>query len=242
MDRRPRQCLRGDRGRARCRGVRQPQGRRHRGLPLRTRHQPHLPGLATHYDTAILPTRPRKPRDKAKVEVGVLIIERYVLARLRNRRFFLFELNVAIREIVADLNTRIMRKLGVSRLELLETVERQALKGLPSEPYQYAEWKKCRVAPDYHVEVERHYYSVPSRLIREQVEARITDTTIGSSTGCGATIKVRGSVNQDENAPGVGGRSEGGARSTAGQPRRQVFQGSSGGRAGRCQAADSSPN
>jgi transposase len=135
--------------------------------------------LATHYDTAILPTRPRKPRDKAKVEVGVLIIERYVLARLRNRRLFsLFELNAAIREIVANLNARIMRKLGVSRLELLETVERPALKELPSEPYQYAEWKKCRVAPDYHVEVERHYYSVPSRLIREQVEARITDSTI----------------------------------------------------------------
>ena len=135
--------------------------------------------LATHYGTAILPTRPRKPRDKAKVEVGVLIIERYVLARLRNRRFFsLFELNAAIREIVADLNARVMRKLGVSRRELLETIERPALKGLPSEPYQYAEWRKCRVAPDYHVEVERHYYSVPSRLIREQVEARITDTTI----------------------------------------------------------------
>jgi hypothetical protein len=88
------------------------------------------------------------------------------------------ELNTAIREIVADLNARVMRKLGVSRLELLETIERPALKGLPNEPYQYAEWKKCRVAPDYHVEVERHYYSVPSRLIREQVEARITDTTI----------------------------------------------------------------
>ena len=135
--------------------------------------------LATHYDTAILPTRPRKPRDKAKVEVGVLIIERYVLARLRKTRFFsLAELNVAMREIVADLNARIMRKLGVSRVELLETIERPKLKGLPSEPYQYAEWKKCRVAPDYHVEVDHHYYSVPSRLIREQVEARITDTTI----------------------------------------------------------------
>jgi len=135
--------------------------------------------LATHYGTVILPTRPRKPRDKAKVEVGVLIVERYVLARLRNRRFFsLFELNAAIREIVVDLNTRVMRKLGVSRLELLETIERPALRELPSEPYQYAEWKKCRVAPDYHVEVERHYYSVPSHLIREQVEARITDRTI----------------------------------------------------------------
>ena len=135
--------------------------------------------LATHYDTAILPTRPRKPRDKAKVEVGVLIIERYVLARLRKTRFFsLAELNVAMREIVTDLNTRVMRKLGVSRVELLQKIERPALKALPSEPYQYAEWKKCRVAPDYHVEVDHHYYSVPSRLIREQVEARMTDATI----------------------------------------------------------------
>ena len=135
--------------------------------------------LATHYDTAILPTRPRKPRDKAKVEVGVLIVERYVLARVRKRRFFsLTELNVAIREIVVDLNARVMRKVGVSRIELLETIERPKLKALPSEPYQYAEWKKCRVAPDYHVEVDHHYYSVPSRLIRQEVEARITDTTI----------------------------------------------------------------
>jgi transposase len=135
--------------------------------------------LATHYDTAILPTRPRKPRDKAKVEVGVLIIERYVLARLRKTRFFsLAELNAGMREIVADLNARVMRKIGVSRIELLETIERPKLKGLPSEPYQYAEWKKCRVAPDYHIEVDHHYYSVPSRLIRQEVEARITDTTI----------------------------------------------------------------
>jgi transposase len=135
--------------------------------------------MAAHYGTVVLPTRPRKPHDKAKVEVGVLIVERFVLARLRNRRFFsLAELNVAIREIVADLNARIMRKLGVSRAELLETIERSALKALPTTPYQYAEWKKCRVAPDYHVEVDQHYYSVPSRLIRELVEARLTDTTV----------------------------------------------------------------
>ena len=90
--------------------------------------------LTTHYGTAILPTRPRKPRDKAKVEVGVLIIERYVLARLCKRRFFsLFELNAAIREIVVNLNVRIMRKLGVRRPELLETVERPALE-IPGQP------------------------------------------------------------------------------------------------------------
>jgi transposase len=135
--------------------------------------------FAEHYGTAILPARPRKPRDKAKVEGAVLIIERYVLARLRNQRFFsLVELNVAIAEIVADLNAKIMRKLAVSRAELFDEIDRPALKPLPSAPYQYAEWRRCRVAPDYHVEIADHYYSVPSRLIREEVEARITDTTV----------------------------------------------------------------
>jgi transposase len=122
--------------------------------------------LAEHYDTAILPTRPRRPRDKAKVEVAVQIVQRFVLARLRNRRFFsLHELNAAIRQTVADLNAKIMRKLGVSRDELFAEIDRPALKALPTAPYQYAEWKKCRVAPDYHVEIADHYYSVPSRLI-----------------------------------------------------------------------------
>ena len=124
--------------------------------------------LATHYGFAILPTRVRKPRDKAKVEVAVQIVQRFVLARLRNRRFFsLDDLNIAIRECVADLNAKIMRKLGKSRRELLETIERPALKALPTEPYRYAEWKRARVAPDYHVEIAGHFYSVPSRLIRE---------------------------------------------------------------------------
>jgi transposase len=135
--------------------------------------------LAEHYGFAVLPARVRKPRDKAKVEVAVLIIERFVLARLRNRRFFsLVELNVAIRECVAALNAKVMRKIGKSRAELLETIDRPALDALPAEPYRYAEWKKCLVAPDYHVEVDKHYYSVPSRLIRATVEARITDTTV----------------------------------------------------------------
>jgi len=135
--------------------------------------------LATHYGFAVLPTRIKKPRDKAKAEVAVQIIQRFVLARLRNRRFFsLDELNAAIRECVADLNDKIMRKLGKSRRELLETIERPALKPLPAEPYRYAEWKRARVAPDYHIEIAGHYYSVPSRLIREVVEARITTTTV----------------------------------------------------------------
>jgi len=135
--------------------------------------------LATHYRTAILPTRVRKPRDKAKVEVAVLVVERWILARLRNRRFFsLAELNRAIAELVADLNARPMRRLGVSRRDLFLELDRPALKELPAEPYQYAEWRVRRVGLDYHVEIDGHYYSVPHRLIREQLDARITERTI----------------------------------------------------------------
>jgi transposase len=135
--------------------------------------------LATHYRTAILPTRPRKPRDKAKVEVGVLVVERWILARLRNRRFFsLAELNQAIAELVADLNTRPMRRLGVSRRDLFFELDSPALKRLPAEPFEYAEWRVRRVGLDYHVDIDGHYYSVPHRLIREQIDARITAHTI----------------------------------------------------------------
>jgi transposase len=135
--------------------------------------------LATHYDTAILPTRVRRPRDKAKVEVAVLVVERWILARLRNRRFFaLAELNRAIAELVADLNARPMRRLGVSRRDLFLELDRPALKELPPEPYQYAEWRVRRVGRDYHVDIDGHYYSVPHRLIREQLDARITERTI----------------------------------------------------------------
>jgi len=135
--------------------------------------------MAAHYGAAVLPTRVRRPRDKAKVEVAVLIVERFILARLRNRRFLsLGELNEAIREVLGDLNARLMRKLGASRREFFDTIDRPALLPLPAEPYAYAEWRRCRVAPDYHIEVHGHFYSLPSRLIREVVEARITDTTI----------------------------------------------------------------
>ena len=135
--------------------------------------------LATHYDTAILPARPYKPRDKAKVEGGVLIVQRYVLAHLRNQQFFgLVELNTAIRAVVADLNAKVMRKIGASRNELLATIDRPALKPLPAQPYVYAEWKLCKLGLDYHVEIDQHYYSAPYRLIRERIEARITDATV----------------------------------------------------------------
>jgi transposase len=135
--------------------------------------------LATHYGTAILPARPRRPRDKSKVEVGVLVVERWILARLRNRRFFaLSELNQAISELVADLNARPMRRLGVSRRDLFLELDCPALKTLPAEPYEYAEWRVRRVARDYHVDIDAHYYSVPHRLIGEQLDARITAHTV----------------------------------------------------------------
>jgi transposase len=109
----------------------------------------------------------------------VLIVERWILARLRDRRFFsLAELNVAIRVLVDELNDRLMRKLSASRREFFESIDRPALMPLPSEPYQYAEWRRARVAPDYHVEVQGHFYSVPSRLIRQVVEVRSTQTTV----------------------------------------------------------------
>jgi len=135
--------------------------------------------FASHYGTAILPARPRKPRDKAKVEVGVLIVERWILARLRNERFLsLTELNAAIAALLADLNARPMRRLGVSRLQLFEELDRPALNPLPSEPYVYAEWRLRRVGLDYHVDIDDHYYSVPHRLLRQEVEARITQRTV----------------------------------------------------------------
>ena len=109
----------------------------------------------------------------------MLVVERWILARLRNRRFFsLAELNRAIAELVADLNARPMRRLGVSRRELFVELDHPALKPLPAEPYEYAEWRVRRVGLDYHVDIDGHYYSVPHRLIREQLDARITERTI----------------------------------------------------------------
>lgn len=135
--------------------------------------------MARHYGTTVMPARPYKPRDKAKVEQSVLLVERWVLARLRNHRFFsLAELNLAIADLVAELNARVMRAYGASRAELFATVDAPALKALPTTPYAFAIWKRCRVAPDYHVEVEGCWYSVPYRLIRELVDVRIADRTV----------------------------------------------------------------
>jgi transposase len=136
--------------------------------------------MARHYGTAIVPARPRKPRDKAKVEVGVLIAQRWILARLRNETFFsLTALNARIRELVEDLNARPMKKLGgVSRRALFERLERGELSPLPSEPFVYGEWTKGRVGLDYHVEVDGHAYSVPYTVARSLVWVWSTATTV----------------------------------------------------------------
>jgi transposase len=136
--------------------------------------------MAAHYDTAILPARPRKPRDKAKVEQAVLIVERWLLGRLRHRTFYsLADVNAAIADLMRRLNEeRPIRRLGVTRRQLLEQIDRPALKSLPSERYAFSEWRSCRVGIDYHVEVAAHYYSVPHRHARAHVDARLTARTV----------------------------------------------------------------
>ena len=135
--------------------------------------------LAAHYDVAVIPARVRKPKDKAKVEVGVQIVQRWIVARLRNRRFFsLRELNEAIRELNERLNDRVTRHLGSSRRKLFEDVERAALRPLPITPYEFSEWRQRTVGVDCHVDIDRHYYSVPHSLPKEKVWAGITERTV----------------------------------------------------------------
>jgi len=130
--------------------------------------------MASHYGTAIIPSRVRKPRDNAKAEVGVLLVERWILAALRNRTFFsVGELNAAILELVGRLNNKRFKKLPYSRQEFFNTVEWAALKPLPPERYPFVQWKTAKVNVDYHVEVERHFYSVPYQTANEQVDIRL---------------------------------------------------------------------
>ena len=131
--------------------------------------------LAQHYGFAVLPARVARPRDKAKVEVGVQIVERWMLARLRHYTFFaLAEVNTALTTLRAELNTRPFQKLPGSRQSVFEALDRPALQPLPPQPYAYAEWKLVRVNIDYHVEIDGHYYSVPYRLVRQQLEVRLS--------------------------------------------------------------------
>ena len=135
--------------------------------------------LARHYGAVVLPARPGRARDKATVESMVLVAQRWILARLRNRTFFsLADLNTAIAELLEDLNDRPMQKVGKSRRELWEKLDRPVLKPLPIGRHEVGQWTTCRVNIDYHVEVERHPYSVPYQLIGTELEARFTSTLV----------------------------------------------------------------
>ncbi len=135
--------------------------------------------MARHYGTAILPARVRKPRDKAKVEAGVLLAQRWILARLRHQRFFsLDELNRAIRPLLFHLNQRSFKKLPGSRLSVFTEVDLPVLRSLPASRYEFAEWKVATAGIDYHVEITGHYYSVPYGYARQKLDVRYTAATI----------------------------------------------------------------
>lgn len=135
--------------------------------------------LARHYGTVVIPARVRKPRDKSKAEAGVLLVERWILAKLRNHRFFsLADLNREIGKLLQSLNEKPFQKLTGSRHSWFEEIDKPALKQLPSTPYELAYWKKATVHLDYHVEVKGYYYSVPYTLVRKKLDIRYTQKTV----------------------------------------------------------------
>ena len=132
--------------------------------------------LAEHYQVAILPARPYKPKDKSKAEVGVQIVENWILARLRHHTFFtLAEANQCIRSLLEELNSRPFRRLPGNRQTAFETLDQPALRPLPKQPYEYVEIRRCRVNIDYHIEFDQHHYSVPHQYVGEQVEVQASD-------------------------------------------------------------------
>jgi transposase len=135
--------------------------------------------MGAYYQTVIMPARVQHPQDKAKVESGVLVVERWILASLRNHKFFsLGELNEAIRGLLVILNQRKFKKMDGSRESVFLSYEKQTLKALPDRPWEYAQWKKATVNIDYHIELEKYYYSVPYVLVHEIVHARYTSQTV----------------------------------------------------------------
>ena len=135
--------------------------------------------MAMHYGVGVVPARPYRPRDKAKVEVGVQIVERWIVAALRHRQFFRLEdLNRAIRELLERLNQRPFRKRDGSRASLFAAIERSALRPLPAEPFDMSQWSRARVNIDYHIAFQANLDSVPYTLVQELVEVRATPTTV----------------------------------------------------------------
>ena len=135
--------------------------------------------MARHYGCAVMPARPYHPKDKPKAEVGVKVVEQWILAALRNRTFFsLGELNTAIHDALEALNSKPFQKLEGTRASLFAAVDKPALRPLPAIPYEFARWVQARVAPDYHIEVDRNYYSVPYSLVREYVDVRISEKIV----------------------------------------------------------------
>lgn len=135
--------------------------------------------LATHYGTAVLPARANKPRDKAKAEVGVQIAERWILATLRNERFSsLAEANAAIAAKLTWLNNRPFAKLDGTRRTMFEALDRPAMRPLPATRYELASWKTAKVNIDYHLDVDRHYYSVPYQLVGHRVDVRVSEYAV----------------------------------------------------------------
>jgi len=143
--------------------------------------------LAEHYGGAIIPARSGHPKDKAKVENGVLVAKRWILARLRNRVFFsLAELNASIWELLEVLNSRTMRAVKKSRRELFEELDRPAALALPAASYEYAEWYSARVQNDYRIKADESFYTVPCRLVGEKVDIRMTENAV--EVLCGGAV------------------------------------------------------
>lgn len=135
--------------------------------------------MAAHYGTVVIPARPKRPRDKSKVEAGVQIAERHILAALRDQRFFsIGELNQAMEPLLAKLNDKPFQKLEGSRDSWFEHHEKPKLLPLPATPFELATWSTAKVNIDYHVVVDNHYYSVPYTLVHQQLDVRLTDKTV----------------------------------------------------------------
>jgi len=152
--------------------------------------------MAMYYGTTVIPARARRPKDKAKAEAGVQLVERWILARLRKMTFFsLTDLNHAIRDLLADLNERPFRKMPGSRRSQYESLDKPVLKALPTHPYEYAGWKKARVNIDYHFEFDGHYYSVPYQLCGQEIDVRATQSTVECLH---KSVRVASHVRSDE--------------------------------------------